>query len=177
MKRAQCFNQTALKKHFEEFQEMLEVIGRPVKLENLHNMDEKGAQMEGGRKSSGIKYFFSREDRARYRKHNDNLELVTIIECISASGDALTPGFIFNGPNFDMSWFDAATQGPWPRFASALVNLCIQIAYHIYLILIALARPQTGGLTTFSVFSGSRKASFLLHVSMRGQKRTNCTCC
>lgn len=97
-KRARCFNRTAIGRHFEEFLEMLHKISpRPVKLRNLYNMDEKGAQMGGGRKSTGLKYFYSRHDRARYKKRSADLELVTIIECVSADGTALDPGFISAG--------------------------------------------------------------------------------
>ncbi len=110
-KRAQCFNRTAIDQHFKDFAETLVAIGS-VKPQNLYNMDEKGAQMGGGRKSSGIKYFFSRTDRARYKKRSEDLELVTIIECVSADGVALTPGFVFNGTTYDMEWFAAAKDRP-----------------------------------------------------------------
>jgi hypothetical protein len=33
------------------------------------------------------------------------LELVTIIECISADGDSIKPGFIFPGVEFHPEWF------------------------------------------------------------------------
>ncbi|KAI0781699.1 hypothetical protein BC629DRAFT_1521809 [Irpex lacteus] len=66
-----------------------------------------GDEMGGGRKSTGLKYFYSRHDRARYKKRSADLELVTIIECVSADGTALDPGFIFSGKNFDMEWFSA----------------------------------------------------------------------
>lgn len=34
--------------------------------ENVYNMDEKGIQLGGGRKGTGCKYFYAREDRAQY---------------------------------------------------------------------------------------------------------------
>ena len=95
---------------------MLREIGpEKMKLRNLYNMDEKGAQMGGGRKSTGIKYFHSRHARTRYKKRSDDLELVTIIECVSADGEALDPSFIFNGKNFDMDWFSALKGRPHAR--------------------------------------------------------------
>ena len=104
-KRAQCFNPGIISKYFKDFKRMVDVFG-PFLPMNMYNMDEKGVQMGGGRKSSGVKYFFNRADRSRYRKRSASLELVTIIECVSAAGEALTPGFIFSGSTFDMAWFE-----------------------------------------------------------------------
>jgi hypothetical protein len=62
-------------------------------------MDEKGCQMGGGRKNSGRKYIFTRGRKDRYRLRSDNLELATVIECISAAGDAVPPTFVLSdGP-------------------------------------------------------------------------------
>jgi hypothetical protein len=62
-------------------------------------MDEKGNQMGGGRKNPGTKFIFSAEDSDRYRIHSDNLELVTIIECVSAAGAKMPPLFVLSdGP-------------------------------------------------------------------------------
>ncbi|KAJ7710704.1 hypothetical protein B0H17DRAFT_888304, partial [Mycena rosella] len=58
-------------------------------------MDEKGIQLGGGRKNRGVKYIVSRHARARYRATDSNLELVTVIECISADGFSMKPGFVF----------------------------------------------------------------------------------
>jgi hypothetical protein len=47
-------------------------------------MDEKGIQMGGGRKKTNKKYYFLKDQKQRYRIINsDNLELLTILECIS----------------------------------------------------------------------------------------------
>lgn len=104
-KRAACFNSTAVKKHFETYLEILEKYG-PFKPCNIYNMDEKGVQLGGGRKSSGLKFFLCRHQREKYRKRSAELELITIIESVSADGHALTPGFIFNSAHFDMAWFE-----------------------------------------------------------------------
>src|SRR5437016_1280518 len=67
--------------------------------ENHWNMDEKGIQMGGGRKNSGRNFFFMRNRRPCYRIKSDNLELVTVIEAVSALGVSLPPSFVLaEGP-------------------------------------------------------------------------------
>ncbi len=105
LKQAACFNRTAVADHFKKFAAM-NVSHGPFKRWNIYNVDEKGAQLGGGRKSTGVKYFHCRHNREKYRKRSANLELITIIECVSADGVALTPGFIFSGGWYDMAWFE-----------------------------------------------------------------------
>ncbi|KAE9398012.1 hypothetical protein BT96DRAFT_822556 [Gymnopus androsaceus JB14] len=45
------------------------------------------------------------EKRPAYKKCSANLKLATIIECVSADGTALCPGFVFSGKEFDPEWF------------------------------------------------------------------------
>ncbi|KIM59046.1 hypothetical protein SCLCIDRAFT_94999, partial [Scleroderma citrinum Foug A] len=40
-----------------------------------------------------------------YKFRSDNLELVTIIECVCADGTSLKPGFVFSGKQFHPEWF------------------------------------------------------------------------
>jgi len=56
-------------------------------------MDEKGIQMGGSRKNSRKKYLFLKDKKYRYLIWSNNLELVTIIECISTAGDVVPPSF------------------------------------------------------------------------------------
>jgi hypothetical protein len=56
-------------------------------------MDEKGIQMGGGRKNSGKKYLFLKHKKQKYHIRSDNLELVTVIECVSAAGEVVPPSF------------------------------------------------------------------------------------
>ncbi|KAF8179835.1 hypothetical protein BJ912DRAFT_981946 [Pholiota molesta] len=56
-------------------------------------MDEKGIQMGGGRKQSSKKFYYLKAQKQRYRISSDNLELVTILECVSASGEVIPPSF------------------------------------------------------------------------------------
>jgi len=50
-------------------------------------MDEKGIQMGGGWKNSRKKYLFLKHKKHKYLIWSDNLELVTIIKCVSTTGD------------------------------------------------------------------------------------------
>jgi hypothetical protein len=89
--------------HVGEFFDMLDDIDMQfgkVPASHKWNMDEKGIQVGGGRKSNGKKYLsptnpegFSRR-RNKYRTSSDNLELVTVLECVSAAGVAVPPAFV-----------------------------------------------------------------------------------
>jgi hypothetical protein len=60
-KRARAFNFTTVNKHFEQLQKLFD--NEDIPLENLHNFDEIGIQLGGGRKSSGEHFFFGAADR------------------------------------------------------------------------------------------------------------------
>lgn len=94
------FNFTTVKQHFEDLDAILKKYDIPW--ENVYNMDEKGIQLGGGRKSDGRNFYFSRNDRMHYQIKGGSLELVTVVECISADGIALPPGFIFQGSVIDV---------------------------------------------------------------------------
>jgi hypothetical protein len=68
-------------------------------------MDEKGCQRGGGKRGTCRKCFFARLARSKYKYWSANLELITIIECISADGKDLLPGFVFEGQQYDPEWF------------------------------------------------------------------------
>ncbi|KAJ3561060.1 hypothetical protein NP233_g10428 [Leucocoprinus birnbaumii] len=99
-KRAQCFNPPDVNEYFQLLGKVLEEKNIPW--ENIYNMDEKGIQLGGGRKGSGMKYLFSRDERAKYVIRDGNLELVTIIESCCADGTAIKPGFVFSGKSIDV---------------------------------------------------------------------------
>ena len=69
----------------------------------IWNMDEKGVQLGGGRKQGCKKFFFQKKRQNRYKLRNDNLELVTILECVSAAGIAVPTSFVLvKGPYPDI---------------------------------------------------------------------------
>ena len=91
-KRAQAFNETTVREHFKQ----LAVALYPgIKPSNLYNMDEKGCQRGGGRRIRNQKFIICNGKLVQYRVQSANLELITIIECISADGAHIKPGFIF----------------------------------------------------------------------------------
>ncbi|KAH7917731.1 DDE-domain-containing protein, partial [Leucogyrophana mollusca] len=97
-KRGQNFNKSTVGEFFEMRKQLNEKYD-DIPPEHNWNMDEKGNQMGGGRKNDGSKYIHSVDDPDRYRMHSDNLELVTIIECVSAAGAKMPPWFVLsNGP-------------------------------------------------------------------------------
>ncbi|KAH7922725.1 DDE-domain-containing protein, partial [Leucogyrophana mollusca] len=102
-KRGQYFNRTAVKNHFDLLREVMEEHNIPW--ENVYNMDEKGCQHGGGRGQSRLKHLISRQKRSHYKFRSDNLELVTVIECVCADGTNLQPGFVFSGKQFSPEWF------------------------------------------------------------------------
>jgi hypothetical protein len=94
-KRAQNFNPTVVKRHFQLLGDFLNAHDIPW--ENIYNMDEKGIQLGGGRKLDNTKYLYSREQHNRVKLQSPDLELVMTIECVGADGSILKPGFVFCG--------------------------------------------------------------------------------
>lgn len=102
-KRAQAFNRTVVEDHFKQLEAIINEFNIPWS--QIYNMDEKGIQRGGGRRLQNIKYFVPRGQRTNYKLRSANLELVTIIECVSADGGNILPGFVFAGKEFLRDWF------------------------------------------------------------------------
>ncbi|EGN93341.1 hypothetical protein SERLA73DRAFT_64001, partial [Serpula lacrymans var. lacrymans S7.3] len=94
-----AFNRNIVQDFFEKLDKVLKE--NEIPWENVYNMDEKGIQLGGGRKSNGHHFFFSRDGRQNYKIHGGTLELVTVIECISAVSSSIPPKFIFAGMTVD----------------------------------------------------------------------------
>jgi Tc5 transposase DNA-binding domain/helix-turn-helix, Psq domain len=94
-RRAQNFNPTVVKTHFQKLRKLIEENDIPW--ENIYNMDEKGIQLGGGRKLDNTKYLFGNEQRIYVKIQSADLELVTMIETIAADGLFLKPTFVFCG--------------------------------------------------------------------------------
>ena len=92
VKRAQAFNESIVRIHYEE---LLKALYPGLKPSNLYNMDEKGCQRGGGRRIRNRKFVVCTGKLVQYRIQSANLELITIIECVAADGTNLKPGFIF----------------------------------------------------------------------------------
>jgi len=101
-KRAKNFNKVIVHDFFDQYEGLhSEYDGIPP--QHFWNEDEKGIQMGGGRKNSGKKYYYLKDQKNRYRLGSDNLELVTVMECVSAAGDVMPPSFVLSdGPEPDL---------------------------------------------------------------------------
>lgn len=91
-KRAQAFNPTTVTDHFVQLKEVVDLFGIPP--DNIYNWDEKGLQLGGGRKGLQQHYIFGRNQKDRYVVRSDNLELVSLLEVVSADGYAMPPTFV-----------------------------------------------------------------------------------
>jgi len=101
-KRAKIFNKPIVHDFFDKY-EGLHIKFDSIPPEHLWNEDEKGIQMGGGRKNSGKKFYYFKDQKNRYRLGSDNLELVTVMECVSAAGDVMPPSFVLSdGPEPDL---------------------------------------------------------------------------
>jgi hypothetical protein len=108
-KRARAFNYATIQDYFQKLKAVIDE--KKIPWHNIYNMDEKGIQLGGGRKNRGVKYILSRHIRSRYRTADSNLELVTVIECVSAAGEKLPPGFVLQGKRLLKRWFTEETKG------------------------------------------------------------------
>lgn len=101
-KRAKNFNRSNVIEHLTKWQELNERYGG-IPPQNIFNLDEKGIQMGGGRKNGSRKAIFGRADKDHYKSSSDNLELSTLLECISAAGVSIPPLFVLQeGPMPDV---------------------------------------------------------------------------
>ena len=106
-KRAKNFNKAIIDDYFDKLEEFHARFEGGIPPEHIWNMDEKGIQMGGGRKNDGKKYIFLKGQQQNYQLQSDNLELVTVIECISAAGEVVPPSFCLqNGRMPDLRDFD-----------------------------------------------------------------------
>ena len=98
-KRAQNFNPTNVAHFYDLLKSVFDTYPN-LPPQHIWNMDEKGLQLGGGRKRSKKYYHLRTMKKSKfYRIRSDNLELVTIIECISPSGLSVPPSFVLSsGP-------------------------------------------------------------------------------
>ncbi|KAL1700086.1 hypothetical protein EV121DRAFT_214906 [Schizophyllum commune] len=101
--RAQAFNKPAVTKTCQQLDSFLQE--RRVTIETLANMDEVGFQPCGQREGTNTMYLFSVTDENRYLLKLDNMELVTILDCIFMNGTLpVRPCFVFSGVHFSEEW-------------------------------------------------------------------------
>ncbi|KAF5325486.1 hypothetical protein D9619_009916 [Psilocybe cf. subviscida] len=101
-KRANHFNRGIVMDFFDKWESLNDKHGG-IPPEHIWNWDEKGIQMGGGRGKDSQKHYFLKSSKHRYLMKDDNLELVTILECVSAAGSIVPPSFCLqNGPYPDV---------------------------------------------------------------------------
>jgi hypothetical protein len=102
-KRAQAFNFTAVNELFELVDAVMKTYDIPWRL--VLNTDEKGLQ-SGSRKVDQKKCLVPSETPNTVKLQSDNLQLVTVLECVTAEGVAFDPAFIFPGEGHFDAWYD-----------------------------------------------------------------------
>jgi len=96
LKHAQNFNLTNIAYFYKLLKDVYDAFPN-LSPEHIWNMDEKGIQFGGGRKHSKKYYHLRSLKKSKfYRICSDNLELMTIIECISPSGLSVPPSFVLS---------------------------------------------------------------------------------
>ena len=90
---ASNFNKTMINDYFDSLEALHACFPGGIPAEHIWNLDEKGNQLGGGQKKQGTKYFYSRSQKQKSHLKNDNLELVAVLECISAAGIIVPPSF------------------------------------------------------------------------------------
>jgi hypothetical protein len=95
-KRAQNFNRSNVARFFDLLKGIYDVYP-DLPPQHIWNMDEKGVQFGGGCKHSKKYYHLQNLKRSKfYQIRSDNLELMTVIECISPSGLSIPPTFVLS---------------------------------------------------------------------------------
>ena len=100
---AQSFNFNAVNKLFEILDVVMKQYGIPWSL--VLNTDEKGLQT-GSQKINQKKCLVPLKTPNTVKIQSDNLQLVTIIECVTAEGVVFDPAFVFPGEGHFKSWYD-----------------------------------------------------------------------
>jgi hypothetical protein len=95
---AQALNR-AVEGFYNTLQDLLEKYNIPE--ENIYNMDEKGIQLGMGQR---VQAFVDCDQKCVFQVEDGDRELVTIIECISADGQAIPPSAVFKGTWRNMEW-------------------------------------------------------------------------
>ena len=108
-KRARAFNRATVDDHFTKLATFLKENDIPP--EHIWNMDEKGLQLNGGRKGNHTKYLIDCNSVSPYKSQSDDIRMVTVIECISTEGNCINPTFIFKGARVQKRWFPQNNEG------------------------------------------------------------------
>ncbi len=94
-----------------EFFDRLEPVSH-IPPEYIYNVDKAGI-MEGQGVNGLVVGSSEVRPKKVYVKSSGSRVWTTLIECISATGKALTPSIIFKGTNVQKQWFEESFNEPW----------------------------------------------------------------
>ena len=117
-KRARAFNPTTVDRFFLKLAAFLTENNIPP--EHIWNMDEKGLQLNGGRKGDRTKYLIERKTSMNYKAQSDDIRMVMVIECVSTEGVRVPPAFIFKGARVQKRWFPQSNEDTTSEIEEAL---------------------------------------------------------
>jgi hypothetical protein len=99
-KRTNGLNRTNVETFYQLLKKILDE--NDIHPDNIYNMDEKGLQEGGG--TIRRRVLVAAEQKVPIIEMNEDRKMVTVVECISASGYALTPLLIHEGVEKDLEW-------------------------------------------------------------------------
>jgi hypothetical protein len=106
--RATAANPELTTTSFELFERTRLLLG--ISSDNIYNIDETGIAL-GVRDNSQV--LASAHKRKAYVRSPENREWVSIVECVSATGQKLRPVVIFKGQSLQTSWFTSESVPDW----------------------------------------------------------------
>jgi hypothetical protein len=92
-------NPATINKFFDIFEEVVSEYN--INESDIYNMDKKGIQLGVGKQVAAL---IDRDQKEVYSLEDGNHKLVTIIETVSADGNAFPPLVIFKGARINLEW-------------------------------------------------------------------------
>ncbi|KAF8573880.1 hypothetical protein K439DRAFT_1374007, partial [Ramaria rubella] len=108
-KREKAFCKPVVMDHFKKLGDILRHYEIPPK--NIYNKDEKGLQLGGGRKNIGTQLIFPHRMKHRTIKHSDDLQLVSVLEAVSADGTAVPTLMVLPKGSKPGAWWAHENEG------------------------------------------------------------------
>ncbi|KAF8575405.1 hypothetical protein K439DRAFT_1370041 [Ramaria rubella] len=108
-KREKAFCKPVMTDHFKKLGDILRHYEIP--LENIYNEDEKGLQLGGGRKNIGTQFIFPHGMKHKILKHSDDLQLISVLEAVSADGTAVPTLMVLPKGSKPGAWWAHENEG------------------------------------------------------------------
>lgn len=155
---------------FSRFQQLRDELG--VQNEDIWNMDETGFRIGVGRSQWIITTI---ESRRAYLAADENRELVTSIEAISAGGHVLPPMFILQGKVHMEKWYEILKKMPKSAFLRVAITM-MRTRWPIYIILMNIVRKRRKAHGEFSFRTTSRAILHGLFLNSVNARRSSSSC-